>query len=112
MKRLIPTFWIFLLGTVPVWAQTRTATPNTIVPDQGEVSRKGDMARLAQKKSEDLFSAADEDKDGRLSRTEVAKHLAFFDANFERYDKDKDGFLSWEEFVGHDKWKSPSKANY
>jgi hypothetical protein len=32
-------------------------------------------------------------------------------ANFERDDKNKDSSLSWEEFVGHDRWKREPKAN-
>lgn len=105
MKLLTAALWICLFCTVSVYAQPATAPLKSVVPNQDDVSRKGDMARIAQKKSEERFDSADEDKDGQLSRAEVAKHLPYFDANFERYDKNKDGVLSWAEFVGHDKWK-------
>ena len=80
------------------------------VPNLDEQSRKGDMARLAQKKVNDDFNMADEDNSGDLSRPEVAKHFPFREQNFERYDKNKDSNLSWEEFVGHDRWKREPKA--
>ena len=83
----------------------------TGVPSLDEQSRKGDMARLAQKKVNDDFNTADEDNSSDLSRPEVAKHFPFRDQNFERYDKNKDSKLSWEEFVGHDRWKREPKAN-
>lgn len=101
MKKLVPALLICLLTGIPLHAQSQ----KSIAPDIDEASRKGEMARLAQKKSNDKFEAADEDKNGVLSRAEVAKHFPFFDQNFERYDKNKDGVLSWKEFVGHDKWK-------
>jgi len=82
-----------------------------MVPAVDEASRKGDMARIAQKQSEERFDSADTDRDGRLSRSEVATHLPFFDTNFNRYDKDKDGFLSWEEFVRHNQWKRQLTQN-
>jgi hypothetical protein len=113
MKHPVAAILVFL--TVGLCAQAQAQTPTaqgkSVIPDLGEASRKGDMARLAQQKTEDRFNAADEDNDGQLSRVEAAKHLPFYEANFERYDKNKDGFLSWNEFVGHDKWKHPSKAN-
>jgi Ca2+-binding EF-hand superfamily protein len=90
---------------VALTAHAQTVPPNSTMPQPGDASRKGDMARLAQQKSEERFDAADEDKDGQLSRAEVARHLPFFDANFERFDKNQDGMLSWDEFVGHGQWK-------
>lgn len=111
MKHPVAAILVLLNLGISVYAQTPTVPGKSVIPDLNEASRKGDMARLAQQKSEDRFNAADEDKDGQLSRAEVAKHLPFYEANFERYDKNKDGFLSWNEFVGHDKWKHPSKAN-
>ena len=79
------------------------------IPALDEISRKGDMARLAEKNAETKFDAADDDKDGVLSRAELAKHMPFFDQKFERFDKNKDGVLGWEEYVGHDKWKREPK---
>lgn len=111
MKLLKPAWGMCLLAALSAQAQTQTPAqapavpPNSTMPQPGEASRKGDMARLAQQKSEERFDAADENKDGQLSRAEVAKHLPYFDTNFDRYDKNRDGMLSWEEFVGHGQWK-------
>jgi Ca2+-binding EF-hand superfamily protein len=105
MKTFKPVWGICLMVALSAYAQTPVVPQKSIVPEPGEASRKGDMARLAQQKSEERFDAADEDQDGQLSRAEAARHLPFFDANFERYDKNKDGLLSWEEFVRHGQWK-------
>jgi Ca2+-binding EF-hand superfamily protein len=105
MKKFVPTLLICLLAGIPAHGQGQ----KSVAPEVDEASRRGEMDRLAQKKSNDNFEAADGDKNGVLSRAEVAKHFPFFDQNFERYDKNKDGTLSWEEFVGHDKWKRPIK---
>ena len=101
MKKILPALLIYLLAGIPVHAQLQKST----IPDLDDSNRKGDMARLAQKKSQEKFEAADEDKNDVLSRAEVNKHFPFIDQNFERYDKNKDSVLSWEEYVGHDKWK-------
>lgn len=104
-KLILALLWAWL--AVPAaWGQSQ----KSMTPSLDETSRKGDMARLAQKSSNDKFDAADENQDGVLSRAEVAKNFPFFDQNFERYDKNKDGNLSWEEFVGHDKWKRLPKG--
>ena len=95
-----------LLIAVPSIAQRQTSG----VPSLDEGGRKGEMARLAQKKAEDKFDAADEDKNGMLSRAEVAKYSPYINENFDKYDKNKDGSLSWEEFIGHDRWKRQSVA--
>ena len=105
MKKLVVAHLIFLLAGVPAHGQST----KSVTPELDEASRKGEMARLAQKQSADRFEAADEDKNDMLSRAEAAKHFPFFEQNFERYDKNKDGVLSWEEFVGHNKWKRPAR---
>lgn len=105
MKKLAPALLLCWLGAMPAHGQS----PSGVTADLDATSRKGEMARLAQRKSNERFEAADEDKNGMLSRAEVAKHFPFFDQNFERYDKNKDAVLSWEEFVGHDNWKRPAK---
>lgn len=81
------------------------ASAQTIVPNLDQEGRKGDMARMAKEKAAQKFDAMDTDKDGKLSRDEVAKGGASYMAeNFEKFDKNKDGFLSWEEYVGHNRW--------
>ena len=105
LKKLVPVLLIGLFACVSVLAQSQKSS----MPDVGDASRKGDVARLAQQKSMEKFDAADEDKNGVLSRAEVAKHFPFFDQNFARYDLDKDGVLNWDEFVGHTRWKREAK---
>jgi Ca2+-binding EF-hand superfamily protein len=81
------------------------ALDQTNIPTLDQQGRKGDMARLAQKRAAERFDQADENKDGKLSKEEVAKTLPYMAENFDQLDKDKDGFLSWEEFIGHSRWK-------
>lgn len=80
------------------------ASAQTIVPKLDDQGRKGDVARKAKEKATAQFDAADADKDGKLSREEVAKHFRYMSDNFDKHDADKDGFLSWEEFIGHNRW--------
>lgn len=87
---------ICLLAWMPVYA----VKSKTIIPDLEDSSRKGEVARLEQQKKKDSYALADEDKNGVLSREEVAKHFPYFDQNFERYDLNKDGVLGWTEFGG------------
>lgn len=82
---------------VPVTAQT-------MVPNLDQGGRKGDMARLAKEQAVARFDAIDTDKDGRLSREEVARASQYLSDNFDLRDTNKDGFLSWNEYVGHDRW--------
>lgn len=77
----------------------------TIVPKLDQQGRKGDMARLAHKQAQDKFDTADADKDSKISPEEASKTLPYVSEHFAKYDKDKDGFLTWEEFVGHSRWK-------
>lgn len=79
-------------------------TAQTIVPKLDEAGRRGEVARNAKNKAAAQFDAADLDKDGKLSREEVAKHSRYMADNFDKLDADKDGLLSWEEFVGHNRW--------
>lgn len=80
------------------------AQAQTVVPKLDQQGRKGDVARGVKEKTAAKFDTADENKDGKLSRDEVAKHFRYLAENFDQRDADKDGFFSWEEFVGHDRW--------
>lgn len=80
------------------------ATAQTMVPKLDQEGRKGDVARLARQKALDRFNAADKDKDGRLSREEVAQDSPYLAEKFSERDLNHDGFLSWEEYVGHNRW--------
>lgn len=80
------------------------ANAQTTIPTLDQDGRKGDMARLAKEQATAKFNAADSDKDGKLSREEVEKAFPYMSENFAKFDKDGDGFLSWEEFVGHNRW--------
>ena len=87
-----------LLGST-VFAQQA----KSVIPEPGEVSRKGDMARLEEQKKKERFKAADEDSNGMLSREELAKHMPYIEKNLDRFDTNKDGVLSWEEFSARNK---------
>lgn len=80
------------------------ATAQTTIPSLDEQGRKGDIARLAQKQAAEKFDEADKDKDGKISRVE-AEAFPYVLKKFDSMDTSKDGFLSWEEFVGHSRWK-------
>lgn len=100
-----PFWWLLLplaLSMAPALAQRGV---KSVVPDLEAEGHRGDMARAAQKKANERFDKADDDKDGFISKDEAAAHLPFVAEKFESYDKSKDGKLSWEEFIGHDKWK-------
>ena len=47
MNRLVHALQICLLGSLCAYAQTPPEALKSMVPDPGEVSRKGDMARMA-----------------------------------------------------------------
>lgn len=76
----------------------------TMVPKLDQEGRRGDVARLAQQRAMGKYDLADEDKDGKLSRQEVEKHAPYLFDTFTEHDKDRDGFLSWEEYLGHNRW--------
>lgn len=86
-----------------LYALAGAAAAQTVVPKPDAPGHKGDMARLAQEKAMAKFAAIDANKDDKLSREEVAK-LQYLADNFDKRDADKDGFLSWREYVGHDRW--------
>jgi EF hand len=80
------------------------ANAQTIVPRLDETGSRGDIARKMKAKSAVQFDAADANKDGKLSKAELATVSDYYVSNFEKLDTNKDGFLSWEEFVGHSRW--------
>jgi len=88
-----------------LFATTGVAHAQTVVPKLDQNGRKGDMARLAHQQAQDKFNTADANKDERISQEEASKSLPYVAEHFAKYDKDKDGLLTWEEFVGHNRWK-------
>lgn len=80
----------------------------SMIPDTDDGSHRGEIARAAQEKAGKRFADADADKDKRLSRDEVAAHYPYMAESWDRYDKDGDGYLTWQEFIGHDRWEQPS----
>ena len=81
------------------------AAAQTMVPKLDQEGRKGDVARQARQKALDRFNAADKDKDGRLSPQEVEQDSPYLAEKFSERDTNHDGFLSWEEYVGHNRWE-------
>jgi hypothetical protein len=82
----------------------------TVVPEIDAEGHKGEMARAAKEKANERFNKADANNDGFVTREEATATLPFIAENFEKYDKNKDGKMSWEEYLGHDKWKrEPAK---
>ena len=93
---------VLALASAPVLAQ-RT---KSIVPDLSAEGKPGEIARAQFKKAVEKFDKADEDKDGKISKAEADKHFGEYEkAAFIDKDANKDGKLSWEEYLGHDKWK-------
>lgn len=82
-----------------------TAHAQTMVPKLDQDGRRGDVARLAKQRAQERFAAIDKDGDGKLSREEVEKESAYLGEKFPERDLNHDGVLSWEEFVGHNRWE-------
>ena len=81
-----------------------TLEAQTMIPKLDQEGRRGEVARLAKQRAMDKFDAADENKDGKLSRQELEKTAPVLVDKFNERDKDRDGFLSWDEYIGHDRW--------
>lgn len=92
------------LATLALLLAAPALQARTMVPDLDVEGRRGDIARLAKQRAQEKFSTADTDHDGKLSKQEVAARFPYLADTFEQHDKDGDGFLSWEEFIGHDRW--------
>lgn len=93
-----------LIAVAALTLAASAALAQSIVPALDQQGRKADVARMMKEKSAARFDAADQDKDGKLSKEEVARHSRYMAENFDKLDADKDGLLSWEEFVGHNRW--------
>lgn len=81
------------------------ATAQSRIPSLDRDDHLGDVGRAARQKAIERFDSADTNKDGKLSREEVAAHFTYLSEKFDQLDKNHDGFLDWEEFIGHDRWK-------
>ncbi len=81
-----------------------SALAQTMVPKLDQEGRKGDVARLVKQKAVEQFNTLDKNKDGRLSADEVAQDAPFLAEKFPERDINRDGYLSWEEYVGHNRW--------
>lgn len=94
-KNLLASALIFISGL---------GLAQTMVPKLDQEGRKGDVARIAKQKAQDRFTAMDKDGDGRLSRQEVEQDSPYLAEKFHERDLNNDGFLSWEEYLGHNRW--------
>lgn len=100
-------FWVAVLA-LALSAPALARRDKSLIPETDDDGRRGEIARAAQEKAGKRFQAADANQDKKLSREEVGAHYHYMADNFERHDTNGDGFLSWEEFVGHDRWEQPS----
>lgn len=96
-KAVLPVFLLACICT--------SANAQTMVPKLDQEGRKGDVARLAKQKAQERFLAIDKDNDGRISRTEAEMNAPYLAEKFKERDVNADGTLSWEEFVGHNRWE-------
>jgi hypothetical protein len=101
LSRLLLALALLVLILPPAHARRGV---KSAVPELDAEGHKGDMARAAQKKANQRFDKADADKDGFISNDEAVAAMPYIAENFANYDKNEDGKLSWEEFIGHDKW--------
>lgn len=97
---------IFLLPLALAAAPLHAQRAKSIVPDLDAEGKPGEIARAQFRKSVEKFDRIDENKDGAIDRAEADKQFSEYEkGGFDGRDKNKDGKLSWEEFLGHDRWK-------
>ncbi|HET6718460.1 MAG TPA: hypothetical protein VFH22_02355 [Rhodocyclaceae bacterium] len=101
LSRLVLALALTAFALPPAHAQRGV---KSVVPELDAEGVKGDMARAAQKKANERFDKADADKDGFIAKAEAVTAMPYIAENFAKYDKNEDGKLTWEEFIGHDKW--------
>ncbi|NMF99962.1 hypothetical protein GPA27_21540 [Aromatoleum toluolicum] len=96
---------LLALALAASFAAPLTAAAQSRIPSLDRNDHLGEVGRAARQKAIERFDSADADKDGKLSREEVAGRFTYQSENFDQNDKNRDGFLDWEEFIGHDRWK-------
>lgn len=94
----------FVLAVLVLLATPEMLLAQTVIPKLDDAGHKGDLARAEKQRAAERFDTFDLDKNGSLSREEVANRSAYLNDNFDKLDANKDGQLSWEEFIGHNRW--------
>lgn len=77
----------------------------TMVPKLDQEGRRGEVARLAKQRAQERFAALDKNGDGKLTRDEINQESGYLAEKFPERDLNHDDVLSWEEFVGHNRWE-------
>lgn len=88
-------------------ASVKPQQSNSIIPDINDKGMRGDIARKILAKSSAQFLKADVNRDYQISPEEAGMNLIYISKDFSRYDKNNDASVSWEEYLGHDKWPAP-----
>lgn len=97
MKYALPVFALSLLMPVgAAMAVDSVKASGSRVMDHSKMEH-GQHGQMADTKAGDVFSGLDANKDGKLSRSEMAKHPKA--SHFSMLDTDKDGSLSPAEYA-------------
>lgn len=88
-------------------ASVKPQPSSSIIPDINDKGLRGDLARKILAKSSAQFLKADVNHDYKISPEEAGMNLIYISKDFARYDKNKDASVSWQEYLGHDKWPAP-----